>query len=244
MFPKRSKVIGRALTREQKSLLFSTAASRDEWLVAYCAAVIAVSTTCRGVELKGLHWRDVDLFGGLMRVNRSKTEAGHRSIPLNGDAMAAFARLRARAEAVGSQMPEHFVFPACENGHIDSTRHQKAWRSAWRSLVKGAAKRAGDAAAQLAVASGEIEDDARKAAAAPFMCFRFHDLRHQAITELSEAGASDSTLMAMAGHLTRDMLEHYSHVRMAAKRDAVAKLERGLITAPVVDTITGTLEVQ
>jgi hypothetical protein len=36
--------------------------------------------------------------------------------------------------------------------------------------------------------------------------------------------------MAVAGHLTRDMLEHYSHVRMAAKRDAVSKLESGLIS--------------
>jgi hypothetical protein len=43
--------------------------------------------------------------------------------------------------------------------------------------------------------------------------------------------------MAVAGHLTRDMLEHYSHVRMAAKREAVMKLEGGLISplAPQLD---------
>jgi hypothetical protein len=38
--------------------------------------------------------------------------------------------------------------------------------------------------------------------------------------------------MAIAGHMMREMLEHYSHVRMAAKRGAVAKLECGLI-API-----------
>jgi len=30
--------------------------------------------------------------------------------------------------------------------------------------------------------------------------------------------------MAVAGHLSREMLEHYSHVRMAAKREALEKL--------------------
>jgi hypothetical protein len=65
--------------------------------------------------------------------------------------------------------------------------------------------------------------------------FRFHDLRHQAITELAEAGASDDTLMAIAGHLSRRMLEHYSHVRMAAKREALARLESGLMgVSPVI----------
>jgi hypothetical protein len=58
---------------------------------------------------------------------------------------------------------------------------------------------------------------------------RLHDLHHQAITEMAEAGASDATLMAVAGHMSRRMLEHYSHVRMAAKRSALEKLESGLM---------------
>lgn len=63
------------------------------------------------------------------------------------------------------------------------------------------------------------------------MGFRFHDLRHQAVTELAEAGASD-TLMAIAGHLSQRMMEHYSHVRMEAKRNALAKLESNLMGTP------------
>jgi integrase len=202
-------------------------------MLAYCAAVLAVSTTCRSVELKGLRWRDVDLFGQTIQINRSKTEAGHRGIPLNADWLAALARLRSRAEVVGSQSPEHFVFPACENGHITPTKHQRSWRSAWRSLVKEAAKSAGRASAAATLKAGGGIGQAKAAwrqSARPFAGFRFHDLRHQAITELAEGGATDATLMAVAGHLTREMLEHYSHVRMAAKRDAVAKLESGLIS--------------
>jgi hypothetical protein len=53
-------------------------------------------------------------------------------IPLNVDAMAALARLLERAHAHGDTHPEHFVFPACENERIDSTRPQKSWRTAWR----------------------------------------------------------------------------------------------------------------
>jgi hypothetical protein len=56
----------------------------------------------------------------------------------------------------------------------------------------------------------------------PLAGLRFHDLRHHAITELAESQeASDSTIMALAGHVSRKMLEHYSHVRQDAKRDAV-----------------------
>ena len=53
---------------------------------------------------------------------------------------------------------------------------------------------------------------------------RIHDLRHTAITKLAESGASDSTIMALAGHLSRAMLERYSHIRMNAKRQAVEAL--------------------
>ena len=35
----------------------------------------------------------------------------------------------------------------------------------------------------------------------------------------------DHTLMAIAGHVSGETLEHYSHIRMEAKRDAVAALD-------------------
>ena len=201
MFPETSH-IGRALTGEEKKRLFQTAAKKPESLVAYCAAVLAASTTCRGVELKSIRWKEVDLFKRVVRINRSKNDSGKRTIPLNEDAMAAFARLRERAEALGCTDPGHYVFPGCERGQIHPDQHQKSWRTAWRSLTKEAGLKG----------------------------FRFHDLRHTAITELAEAGAPDATLMAITGHMSRHMLEHYSHVRMQAKREAVAKLSSGLMS--------------
>jgi hypothetical protein len=53
---------------------------------------------------------------------------------------------------------------------------------------------------------------------------RFHDLRHTALTKMAEAGVPESTMLALAGHMSRAMMERYSHIRMAAKREAVEAL--------------------
>lgn len=236
--PEQQGAVGKVLPPDLKRKLFETAASRPEWLVAHCAAVLAVSTTCRGVEIKNLRWQDVDLFGRVAAIRRSKTAAGHRTIPLNGDAMAALARLLERAHALGSSEPEHYVFPACEERIIDPSRPQKSWRTAWRKLVRETARSVGRDAAQEAIAhhpSLRVAIAAWKRASVPIRGLRFHDLHHQAITEMAEAGASDATLMAVAGHMSRRMLEHYSHVRMAGKRTALDKLESGLMGGPAVE---------
>jgi integrase len=237
--PEREGDVGKVLTADLKRMLFETAASKPEWMVAHCAAVLAVSSTCRGIEIRNLRWQDVDLFSRVATIRRSKTAAGHRTIPLNGDAMAALAHLMERARAHGCGEPEHYVFPACENLIFDPRRPQKSWRTAWRKLVLETARRVGREAAREARDSGSRLRGAIaawKRAATPLKGLRFHDLRHQAITEMAETGASDATLMAVSGHMSRRMLEHYSHVRMAAKRTALDKLESGLMGGPPVET--------
>jgi hypothetical protein len=44
------------------------------------------------------------------------------------------------------------------------------------------------------------------------------------LTELSESGAGDEVIMAIAGHVSRAMLSRYSHVRMEAKRRALDEI--------------------
>jgi integrase len=80
----------------------------------------------------------------------------------------------------------------------------KSWRSAWRASLK----RSG-------------------------LQVRFHDLRHTCITKLAESQATDQTLTAIAGHVSRRMIEHYSHIRMEAKRAAVDAIAKPL-SEPVV----------
>ena len=92
----------------------------------------------------------------------------------------------------------HFVFPACENHKIDATRPMASFRTAWRNATKKAG----------------------------LPGLRFHDLRHTAITKLTESMTSEQTIMAIAGHVSRRMLEHYSHIRMDAKRTAVEAISQ------------------
>jgi len=94
--------------------------------------------------------------------------------------------------------PEHFVFPACEHRDVDPSRPITSFRTAWRNATKAAGLRG----------------------------LRFHDLRHTAITKLAESLASEQTIMAIAGHVSRRMLEHYSHIRMQAKRTAVEAISQ------------------
>ena len=62
-------------------------------------------------------------------------------------------------------------------------------------------------------AQGESEGDGR-----------WHDNRHTLITELAESGAGDQTIMDIAGHVSKQMLKHYSHIRMEAKRTALESI--------------------
>jgi len=47
------------------------------------------------------------------------------------------------------------------------------------------------------------------------------------VTELAERGLSDQTIMSIARHVSREMLNHYSHIRLEAKRQALAGLASG-----------------
>ena len=214
--------IGRAMNLEDKLRLLSTAGANPDWENARLAMTLALCTTMRGVEIKNLRWRDVDFLRQSLTIRRSKTEAGLRSIPMNEDAYSAVLELRERAKGFNGTAPEHFLFPACEHGHIDPKQPMKSWRTAWRrmtQLIQCPACRTsqgpGDTC-QNADCGAPIRD-----VKSPLAGLRFHDLRHHAITELAESQASDSTIMALAGHVSRKMLEHYSHIRQDAKREAV-----------------------
>jgi integrase-like protein len=121
-------------------------------------------------------------------------------------------RLRWRAETVGPVEPSHFIFASFkpvgkfENKELvgihmigfDPTRPVGSWKKAWRKLTTKAGLKG----------------------------LRFHDLRHHAITELAESGASEQTILSIAGHVSRRMLERYSHIRMEAKRNALGAISQ------------------
>lgn len=195
---------GRALEPYEKDKLLEVAASNPDWQVAKCATILALTTTMRKVEIRGLQWRRVNLIEKTLTVLRktTKTDAGERIIPLNDDSLGAILEMRERAKALfgDSLSPDWYVFFRHEGytHEPDPTKPMgvTGWRTAFRNIVK----RAG------------------------LPGFRFHDLRHHAITELAEGQASDMTIMSIAGHISKRMLDHYSHTRMDAKRRAIEAL--------------------
>jgi integrase len=207
---KEPSTIGRALSPEQKAALLEAAALKREWETAFYAAQIALQTTMRGCEIRGLRWSDIDLLASTLSIRKSKTDAGVRTIPLTSDAFEVFVQLRKRAELFGPVEPQHYVFARFKpvgrfHGKeivehrmlaFDPTTPLGSWKKAWSKLT----------------------------AKAGLPGLRFHDLRHHSITELAESGASEQTIKAIAGHVSERMLARYSHIRLEAKRTALEAL--------------------
>ena len=140
--------VGRALTPEEQKRLFEAAASNPEWEHVYCAAVLAANTSMRGVEVKHVRRRDVDLEKvwdvesatgkGVLYVTRSKNETSKRPIPLNQAARDAVERMLKRADDLGHTDPEHYVWCASQHHKLDPTKPASKWDTAWRALRKAA----------------------------------------------------------------------------------------------------------
>jgi len=191
----------RVLTQEEKVGLFQTASSNPDWKTAYCAALLTVNATLRPCGLRNLQWRDVDASESTVLIRHGKTDAGVRVVPLNAEAWSAICALRIRANALGTDAPEHYVFHRLWP-KLDGTKPMKSWRSAWRSLRK----------------------------AAGFPNLRYYDLRHQCITEMLEAGVPEGVIRDVAGHVDPAMTRWYSHPRLKAKRAAVEAIS-GAVTS-------------
>lgn len=56
--------------------------------------------------------------------------------------------------------------------------------------------------------------------------FRFHDLRHEAVSRLVEAGLSDQEVSAISGHKSMQMLKRYTHLRSEDLVKRIDKIKR------------------
>ena len=62
------------------------------------------------------------------------------------------------------------------------------------------------------------------------VAYRWHDLRHTFVSRLAENPAvSEETIRALAGHVSKQMLQRYSHIRIHAKEAAILGLENAEI---------------
>jgi transcriptional regulator with XRE-family HTH domain len=164
----------------------------------------------KDLELK---WRDGAIESGRLVVAKSKTEAGKgRAIPFT-------CRVCAALTLWLSRFPEatldSYVFPhhrvAARSGsridhhlyEVDLTRPIGSWKRAWEYACskKGA----------------DVE-------------YRWHDLRHTFVSRLAEnPRVSEETIRSLDGHVSKRMLQRYSHIRTHAKQAAIAALEQDAV---------------
>ncbi len=164
----------------------------------YPALVIALNCGMRDAEIKTLIWSQIDFEKRILTVGQSKTDAGTgRTIPLNATVLDALVdHTRWYARRFGEAKPEWFVFPGGGRSPKDPTKAITTLKTAWKQIRKKAA-----------------------------VLGRWHDNRHTLITELAESGAGDETIMEIAGHVSRQMLSRYSHIRTETKRTALDDVE-------------------
>ncbi|MGO9242868.1 MAG: tyrosine-type recombinase/integrase [Bryobacteraceae bacterium] len=191
------KNAGRALSPDEEARLLEAAGKKERWRIAAVIIRALLLTGMRSGELVTATWAQVDFGRRVLTVGRAKTSSGTgREIPMNNDL---YLLLSTHAEwfarKFGAARPEYCLFPFGKPQPTDPTRPTTTLKTVWTS----------------------IRDEAKVAC-------RLHDLRHTAATKMAEAGAPESTMLALMGHLSRQMMEHYSHIRMAAKREAVESL--------------------
>lgn len=190
------KDVGQALSPEQEAKILEAAAFSRSPIIATCIRV-ALLTAMRSGEIASLTWGQVSLIDRLIRVGRAKTSSGTgRTIPMNEDL---FLLLKTHAdwflEKFGELRSDYYLFPWGSPSPVDPTRPTTTMKTAWNTIRERAGVRC-----------------------------RVHDLRHTAVTKMGEAGVPESTMLAIVGHMSRAMIERYSHVRLAAKRTAMDSL--------------------
>jgi len=188
------KDVGIALSpNQQKALLDGLEDLRTPHLPTLIPLLLL--TGMRAGEALSLTWGQVDLMDRAVRVGRAKTSNGTgRTIPINDDLAAILAAHRSWFVArFGEPLSDHYLFPWGKPLPSDTTKHATDITWGWDKLRETTG-----------------------------VSCRLHDLRHTFATRLAESGASESTMLALMGHMSRAMLERYSHIRMAAKREAVA----------------------
>lgn len=188
------KDIGQAFTPEGQNGILDAAAMLRSPVVRGIIPTLLL-TGMRAGEAMSLRWRQVDLFQRTITLGKAKTSSGTgRVIPINDDLLRVLIEHRQWFVATfGEPRPERCVFPFGSPQPKDPNRPVTDISSGWELCRKTAGVRC-----------------------------RLHDLRHTFATRLAENGVPESTMLALMGHMSRAMLERYSHIRMAAKRQAVA----------------------
>ena len=194
------KRVGKAYSPEEKEALLAAAKTARSPAI-YPALMLALHAGMRDAEIRNLQWERMDLTKAILTVGESKTEAGEgRTIPLNSALLEAMVEYAQwYTKRFGPIQPEWYVFAFGRPWPNDPTRPIVTLKTSWNNVRTKTGIKG-----------------------------RWHDNRHTLITDLAESGAADETIRDIAGHVSKQMLKHYSHIRMAAKRGAL----EGIVAKP------------
>jgi integrase len=190
--------VGRAFALEETERLLAQAKGMRRSPVIYPAVMLALNAGLRDAEIRTLQWGRLELSAAMLTVGESKTEAGSgRTIPLNAvllEALVEYAKWYTKR--FGTAQSDWYVFPFGKPFPKNPKRPVASLKTAWKKVRTKA----------------NVQG-------------RFHDCRHTFVTRVAESGeAGDETIRDLAGHVSRQMLKHYSHIGMEAKRRAVQAL--------------------
>jgi integrase len=206
--------VGTALTREEACKLIQSAQFADPFAVAPYAAVLAYATGMRSKEIKQLQLGSIHLEADkpFLYVRRSTTKSnkGARYVALDKIARWAIRKLLDRGKMLGATQIEHYLCPTMLEKHtrqadplhgsrgFDMNHPQSSWDKEWEQVRRKTG----------------IEHR------------RFHDLRHSYITRAAEAGVPLPVTQAQVGHMSVQMVEHYTHICHAAIHTAAEQIEK------------------
>lgn len=187
----RHRRLGRA---EDKALLDAAAESSRTWLPD--AVTLAIETAMRQTELAMLTWDRVHLDDEHPFAHLPETKNGReRNVPLSDAAIEALLHLKTLAD-------EHNASPK-------SDRTPRWEKPIPVESGRGVIHAFRDAVEAHRSKGGQGLDD-----------LRWHDLRHEAVSRFFEqTDLRETEIMAIVGHLGRDMLEHYATLRTKLFRD-------------------------
>jgi len=233
--------VGRAISSvDEKKLIDAAVKSRSPALLPLL--IVSLDSGLRASEVRSLRRKDLRLEcrngvveKGELTVPKSKTEAGTgRTIPFTSRVCAVLTLWLSRFSDAG---PNSYVFPRfsvgvegnARNPHFHSIALNEPigeWKKAWKIAL--------DKAGKVDCKTPEELKNAKP------LKYRWHDCRHTFVTRLAEnPNVSEETIRALAGHVSKKMLERYSHIRSAAKQAAISALER---SAVIVDAAEATAD--
>jgi integrase len=216
--------VGRALSRDEEEALIK-AAGKSRSTALLPLLIFSLDTGMRASEVRSLRRRDLALAwkegvitSGEAIVPKSKTEAGMgQTIPLTQRVCATLSMWLTRFPGTAA---DAYVFPKHSVGIAGNMRVTKVWN------------------VDLMRPMGEWKTAWAVACKVAKVHYRWHDLRHTFVSRLAENPVvSEGTIKALAGHVSKKMLERYSHIRTHAKRVAIQSLEQVQIPVAVAAPI-------